>query len=206
MSNSICEVRIKTIFIFTYKASLRTTTTKATKRSKMTDLTVLVSPIPLYPPNNSMFSLGSSQRHHRPIMVTLETTIDETLTRAEADTNPGHDYTQSSQNLVKTIVDPAFLSPPVNTFKARPRHRPTRSWSAPPEGREYSKQNRRREEEEEEQYKFLCSERRASTPPPSRSINFGSTTNLGRVVSGEPVRPPPPLCMFFIPFHSGFTN
>lgn len=161
----------------------------------MTDLTVLVSPIPLYPGNNSMFSLGSQQR---PIMVTLETTIDESLTQAEADSTPGRDK-HGSQDPVRTVVDPAFLSPPVNTFKSRPsrpRHRPTRSQSAPPERRVPQDILQRSHQQDEDQYTFLYPERRAATPPPTRRLIFGSTTRA----TAEPVRPPPPLCTQFSPF------
>jgi hypothetical protein len=160
----------------------------------MTDLTVLVSPIPLYPSNNTLFSRGP-QPQRRPIMVTLETTIDETLTQAEADSTPGRDA-HGSQRAVRTVVDPALLSPPVNTFKSRQnctRHRPTRSQSAPP-GRRVSQETQQQNcQQEEDPYRFLRPERRASTPPPTRGINFSPPT-VGRL-TGEPVRPPPPLCM-----------
>ena len=119
----------------------------------MTDLTVLISPTPLYSPmmRSRPFPFGRSTPNLiTPVMVTLETEREPELTEPpEADTRshlePAQDHVQEPESLPKRrgralsrIVDPNLLSPPVNTFKAagyRPhttRHRPTRSQSAPP--------------------------------------------------------------------------
>ncbi|KAJ7102900.1 hypothetical protein C8R44DRAFT_746871 [Mycena epipterygia] len=100
------------------------------------DLTVLVSPIPLYPRPASPFISVASRRKRSPspIMVTLES---EPLAS-----------TSTSESAARTsgpAMDPGLLSPPINTWKAsqnqnrsrsrtenRTRHRPTRSQSAPP--------------------------------------------------------------------------
>lgn len=157
-------------------------------------MTVLVSPLPLYSANNNgLFSLGSPQRR-LPIMVTLETTIDDSRSQAEADTGAEGVASRSGAPGAATsqALDPALLSPPVNTFKSkpsRPRHRPTRSQSAPPE-RRVSQEDLRKDYQREDIVQGK--ERRATTPPPLlKSVKFGSS--LVRI-SGEPVRPPPPLC------------
>ncbi|KAK7039392.1 hypothetical protein R3P38DRAFT_3390900 [Favolaschia claudopus] len=100
----------------------------------MSDLTVLVSPIPLYPsrPSSPFASLASRRnRSPSPIMVTLESDKPESQSAG-----PSHTHTTHT-------LDPGLLSPPINTWKSRPRsqtrngmdrprHRPTRSQSAPP--------------------------------------------------------------------------
>ncbi|KAJ7689043.1 hypothetical protein B0H17DRAFT_1067566 [Mycena rosella] len=92
----------------------------------MTDLTVLVSPIPLYPSPSLASRRGS--RSPSPIMVTLES--EQLASTSESTARTAGPY-----------IDLALLSPPINTWKARsrsrtetgrPRHRPTRSQSAPP--------------------------------------------------------------------------
>ncbi|KAF8731513.1 hypothetical protein AX14_004762 [Amanita brunnescens Koide BX004] len=83
-----------------------------------------------------------------PTMVTLETEREPEVCESPVADNsePAQEPVQDSESLQpkrrgrasSRIVDPNFLSPPVNTFKAagyRPhakRHRPTRSQSAPP--------------------------------------------------------------------------
>ncbi|KAJ7725168.1 hypothetical protein B0H16DRAFT_283888 [Mycena metata] len=93
----------------------------------MSDLTVLVSPIPLYPGPSSPLA-SRRKRSPSPIMVTLES--DPIPARSE-----------SAARTAGPAMDLALLSPPINTWKARPRgrtesqrprHRPTRSQSAPP--------------------------------------------------------------------------
>ncbi|KAJ7025166.1 hypothetical protein C8F04DRAFT_1400787 [Mycena alexandri] len=93
----------------------------------MSDLTVLVSPIPLYPGPSSPLA-SRRKRSPSPIMVTLES--DPIPARSE-----------SAARTAGPSMDPALLSPPINTWKARSRsrtenqrnrHRPTRSQSAPP--------------------------------------------------------------------------
>ncbi|KAF7361522.1 hypothetical protein MSAN_01185800 [Mycena sanguinolenta] len=95
----------------------------------MSDLTVLVSPIPLYPRPSSPFSSIASRRNRSPspIMVTLESS-PPSMTESQARTDG-------------PSMDPGLLSPPLNTWKSRPRgrtdsqrprHRSTRSQSAPP--------------------------------------------------------------------------
>ncbi|KAF8198283.1 hypothetical protein K438DRAFT_2016358 [Mycena galopus ATCC 62051] len=96
----------------------------------MSDLTVLVSPIPLYPgprPSSPFASIASRRkRSPSPIMVTLESTP------------PSQTESESAARTAGPSLDHALLSPPINTWKARPRsrtetrHRPTRSQSAPP--------------------------------------------------------------------------
>ncbi|KAF4565376.1 hypothetical protein EYR40_002627 [Pleurotus pulmonarius] len=106
----------------------------------MTDLTVLIAPNNLYPVSKSAFAFGLSAGRGRrspgpvprPVMVTLESDIESP---------PGYEDTNSGQPQIAAPVprglpqDTTLLSPPINTFKAprpRPRHRPTRSRSAPP--------------------------------------------------------------------------
>jgi hypothetical protein len=160
----------------------------------MTDLTVLVSPIPLYP-NRNDFSFGRpKQPLSRPIMVTLETEVETHEVEAQEADNDSecHFYPQSraSENI---RIDPGLLSPPVNTWKSRspPRpyryqHRPTRSQSAPPDRRAPM------QEEKEHDVKRNSVESLQDTLPDRRSIPaFRSNSGLG---PGELVRPPPPLC------------
>lgn len=116
----------------------------------MTDLTVLISPTPLYAPMmTSRFPFRRSTSNLiTPTMVTLETEREPEVCESPVADNsePAQEPVQDSESLQpkrrgrasSRIVDPNFLSPPVNTFKAagyRPhakRHRPTRSQSAPP--------------------------------------------------------------------------
>ncbi|KAJ6510727.1 hypothetical protein C8R45DRAFT_1207598 [Mycena sanguinolenta] len=98
----------------------------------MSDFTVLVSPIPLYPRPSSPFTSIASRRNRSPspIMVTLESSPPSEASISE-----------SQARTAGPSEDPALLSPPINTWKSRPRsrtesrrprHRPTRSQSAPP--------------------------------------------------------------------------
>ncbi|KAJ7485044.1 hypothetical protein B0H11DRAFT_2017889 [Mycena galericulata] len=155
----------------------------------MSDLTVLVSPLPLYPGPSSPFSAIASRRNRSPspIMVTLES-------------EPTASTSESAARTAGPSMDPALLSPPINTWKARsrsrsesqrPRHRPTRSRSAPPT-----------------QTTFVIP---ADLPSPAASVDdFNlnvrqplrrSRTSFGysyvtegmTMKGGELVRPPPPL-------------
>ncbi|KAF7328739.1 hypothetical protein MVEN_02502600 [Mycena venus] len=157
----------------------------------MSDLTVLVSPIPLYPGPSSPLA-SRRNRSPSPIMVTLESE------------SPSKSTSESAARTDGPSIDPGLLSPPINTWKARPRsrtenqrprHRPTRSQSAPPT-----------------QTKFVEAADPPSpaasvdnfndhlSPPPRRSIRR-SMTGFGYSYSvegmtmrgGELVRPPPPL-------------
>lgn len=157
----------------------------------MSDLTVLVSPIPLYPRPPSPFSIASRRnRSPSPIMVTLES---ERPSGSESDARTAG-----------PSMDLALLSPPINTWKARnrsstesyrPRHRPTRSQSAPPT-----------------QIAFVNADEQPPPPtsvddisvpvqkPPMRrsATSFGSGYSYSAegmtMRGGELVRPPPPLC------------
>ncbi|KAJ7187041.1 hypothetical protein C8R46DRAFT_1158061 [Mycena filopes] len=93
----------------------------------MSDLTVLVSPIPLYPGPSSPLA-SRRRRSPSPIMVTLES-------------DPIPERSESAARTAGPSVDPALLSPPINTGRSRSRsgsesprgrHRPARSHSAPP--------------------------------------------------------------------------
>ncbi len=167
----------------------------------MTDLTVLISPIPLYP-NKNEFSFGRpKQPLSRPIMVTLETEVEthEAETQEADNDSECHFYPQSRANEIRihprsAVVDPGLLSPPVNTWKSRSptrpsyrfQHRPTRSQSAPPDRRTTI------QEEKEQDVKRNSVEFLQDTLPDRRSIPaFRNNSGLG---PGELVRPPPPLC------------
>ena len=149
----------------------------------MTDLTVLVSPIPIYPESNEFIFGGRSLRPLTPIMVTLESEIDEEADQEEISQFNYEDPPPIPNRRVRTptTVDSNLLSPPVNTWRSRPRHRPSRSQSAPPE--------RRSPPAISQDSSAIATGRalkRSSTPTLlSRSITRG----------GELVRPAPPLCM-----------
>lgn len=165
----------------------------------MTDLTVLVSPIPIHPESNEFIFGRRSLRPLTPIMVTLETEIDEEADQEASKDSPIDDKdfitpptTPRRRIRTPTTVDSNLLSPPVNTWRSRPRHRPSRSQSAPPE--------------------------RGSPPATSqdsyaialgRALKRGSTpTLLSRSITrvGELVRPPPPLCMSCCVVHVYFST
>lgn len=170
----------------------------------MTDLTVLVSPIPIYPESNEFVFGRRSLRPLTPIMVTLETEIDkeadQEASKVESPTNDKDFITPPStpkrRIRTPTTVDNNLLSPPVNTWRSRPRHRPTRSQSAPPERRSppTSSQDVRILE-------FNNLEGDSSAIALGRALKRSSTpTLLSRSITrgGELVRPPPPLCMSFM--------
>lgn len=132
----------------------------------MADLTVLISPTPL-PKTNSF---GRFTRRHdspvsRPIMVTVEM-VDNSSSAPSSPTN--HDFNK------------ALLSPPRNTFKAKPSL-PVRSASAPPQRTSFG---------------FdlggpgdpTTSSR--ALPDRRRFSEFSITNTKG----GELLRPAPPLC------------
>ena len=167
----------------------------------MTDLTVLVSPIPIYPETNE-FTFGRRPvRTLTPIMVTLETEIDkEADQEASKVTSPINDEdfitspTSPKRRIrTPTTVDSNLLSPPVNTWRSRPRHRPTRSQSAPPE--------RRSPPAPPQDVRILEFNNQEGDPSAislGRALKRSSTpTLLNRpiTIGGELVRPPPPLCM-----------
>ena len=148
----------------------------------MTDLTVLVSPIPIYPEQNE-FIFGRSLRPLTPIMVTLESEIDQEADQEEI-SQFNHKVPPTTPNRrvrSPTTVDNNLLSPPVNTWRSRPRHRPSRSQSAPPERRSPPATS-----QDSSAIVLGRALKRSSTPTLlSRSITRG----------GELVRPAPPLCM-----------
>ena len=169
----------------------------------MTDLTVLVSPIPLYPETKE-FTFGRRPVPLTPTMITLETEIDEEADQAASKVqSPIYDADfinppalPKKRIRTPTIVDSNLLSPPTNTWRSRPRHRPTRSQSAPPERRRSSPSPAASQEDQISEFNNPVGDasaialartiKRSSTPTiPSRSVTRG----------GELVRPPPPLCM-----------
>ena len=131
----------------------------------MSDLTVLVSPTPLYPKQHSLgfnFARQSQNDLTRPVMITLENVDTD-------DDGPRSPVEVSN-------LDTAFLSPPRRTFKASKSPPPQRPASAPP-------------------LTVLpaSSEDSFNTPPiadvPRRV--FSPSTPADR---SELSRPPPPLC------------
>ena len=166
----------------------------------MTDLTVLVSPIPIYPETNEFTFGRRSVRPLTPIMVTLETEIDEEADQEAAkDKSPTNDMdfitppTTPKSIRTPTTVDSNLLSPPVNTWRSRPRHRPSRSQSAPPERRSPPAPP-----QDVRILEFNNLEGDSSTIALGRALKRSSTpTLLSRPITrgGELVRPPPPLCM-----------
>lgn len=168
----------------------------------MTDLTVLVSPIPLYPSRNE-FSFGRpKQTLSRPIMVTLETEVDPQDADNDSASGPSYPFPHSraGENARtcprSAVVDPELLSPPVNTWKSRSstrpsyryQHRPTRSQSAPPD--------RRSIKEEQEELKRNSGDFLQDIVPDRRStLAYRNNPGLG---PGELLRPPPPLCTFLL--------
>jgi len=177
----------------------------------MTDLTVLVSPLPLYPDTRDFTFGRRSPRLARPIMVTLETEIDE---MAAADENAARkDALVHSQTLELTetpassprrsrsprVHDNDLLSPPVNTWKSRPRprHRPTRSQSAPPERRALQVDQQESELLTRDQISLNLAPR-----APTRSFtSFTASRPVSSTRGGELVRPPPPLRMSSTKYH-----
>lgn len=171
----------------------------------MTDLTVLVSPIPLYPETKDFtFGRRSSVRPLTPIMVTLETEVDEeapssapaSASKAKSPVND-MDFIDpptlpQRRTRTPTIVDSNLLSPPANTWRSRPRHRPTRSQSAPPERRAPPAAS-----QEDRLLEFNNLEEGSSALALGRALKRSSTPTLSRPLTrgGELVRPPPPLCM-----------
>ena len=167
----------------------------------MTDLTVLVSPIPIHPETNE-FTFGRRPfRPLTPIMVTLETEIDEEADQeASKVQSPINDVdfitpptSPKGRIRTPTTVDSNLLSPPVNTWRSRPRHRPTRSQSAPPERRSPPAPS-----QDVRILEFNNLEGDSSAISLGRALKRSSTpTLLSRPITrgGELVRPPPPLCM-----------
>ena len=169
----------------------------------MTDLTVLLSPMPIYPETNE-FTFGRRPvRTLTPIMVTLETEIDEEADQeASMAKSPTNDMdfitpptTPKRHITTPTTVDSNLLSPPVNTWRSRPRHRPSRSQSAPPERRSPPAPS-----QDVRILEFNNLEGDSSPIALGRALKRSSTpTLLNRPITrgGELVRPPPPLCMSY---------
>ncbi|KIM43972.1 hypothetical protein M413DRAFT_372330 [Hebeloma cylindrosporum] len=167
----------------------------------MTDLTVLVSPLPLYPETRDFtFGRRTSRPLSKPIMVTLETEIDEAeeadqrkpqILPPPVDTDFISPTSPPRRSRTPRVVDSNLLSPPVNTWKSRPRHRPTRSQSAPPERRIAAPEVN--EDEREPESATFNHEALGFVPrSPTRSF---AAFKLDRQTTrgGELVRPPPPL-------------
>lgn len=178
----------------------------------MTDLTVLVSPMPLYPSMKQGFVFGrrTPRPASRPIMVTLESEVDpeepEVADDASQSSNQPHlaSPPSSPRRSRSPRFDSSLLSPPVNTWKSkpRPRHRPTRSQSAPPE-----------------RSVFQAPEGDAEPVPdvpldltPVTYVRGASKRSLTAFPSGpstqggELIRPPPPLREFFVVLHLGYSH
>ncbi|KAF8811352.1 hypothetical protein BYT27DRAFT_7089630 [Phlegmacium glaucopus] len=164
----------------------------------MTDLTVLVSPIPLYPETKDFTFGRRSSRPLTPIMVTLESEIDEEASASASKAkSPVNDMDfinppalPQRRTRSPTIVDSNLLSPPTNTWRSRPRHRPTRSQSAPPERRPLPAAS-----QEDRPPEFSNLEGDSSPFVLGRALKRSSTPTLSRPITrgGELVRPPPPL-------------
>jgi hypothetical protein len=191
-------------------AALLSTTT-------MTDLTVLVSPMPLYPETRD-FTFGrrpKTPQGRPPIMVTLETEIeqgaDDQRQRTPVASPIETDFTQPAsrprRSRTPQVVDHGLLSPPVNTWKSRPRHRPTRSHSAPPERRSPSPVASAEEEEKEQKEARIFNQEALGFKKrnPNRSFTAFNAVDRPSTRGGELVKPPPPLrkfCRFFLLFVS----
>ncbi|CAA7264473.1 unnamed protein product [Cyclocybe aegerita] len=90
------------------------------------------------------------------------------------------------------VVDRSLLSPPVNTWKSRPRHRPTRSQSAPPERRTPLITL----DEEPPKFPLPDDDNQPLATIPriqKRSCTSFTSATKGSTRGGELVRPPPPL-------------
>ncbi|TFK38553.1 hypothetical protein BDQ12DRAFT_723390 [Crucibulum laeve] len=163
----------------------------------MTDLTVLVSPTPLYP-STAGFTFGRSPPRpvSRPIMVTLESEshVEENEGEAQLESSPTPQPPPRKSRSPRHM-DSSLLSPPINTWKSpqersQTRHRPTRSQSAPPERRvvvdEAEFQEKTKSWKDAEALTgFLEINRRS----PKRSLTSFAASTRG----GELVPPPPPL-------------
>ncbi len=185
----------------------------------MTDLTVLVSPIPLYPAPRAPLPFGrrTPRPASRPIMVTLESEIDPAEAAADRPHTPTPtadsegDFIDPPAERIRRarsprVVEPHLLSPPVNTWKSRPRHRPTRSQSAPPERRSpepapVSEEGQPQPEEERERnpYSFDTERLGFARRNPNRSFTAFARADRHAPTTrgGELVRPPPPLRVSF---------
>ncbi|KAF9235712.1 hypothetical protein BU15DRAFT_51051 [Melanogaster broomeanus] len=135
----------------------------------MSDLTVLVSPTPIYPPQHSL-GFNFARRSQNDLTTSRPAPVMVTLESVDPDDAP------SSPVAVRTLND-ALLSPPRNTFKATssPRQVPRRPSSAPPIRSPSS-----------------VSDSQSVAPPrvnASRRL-FSSFTSTNR---SELSRPPPPL-------------
>ena len=177
-----------------------------TPSSAMTDLTVLISPTPYLPAARGLFSKKSA--FTTPIMVTLERE-QELSESPDGSRSPTPEFDASGQYATRDppvresrarrsreprVKDHGLLSPPVNTWKApRPRHRPQRSQSAPPERRSppvqaieglEGRKSPERQQVHPQDFAIRPRMRTATTYP------SGMITSRG----GELARPPPPLC------------
>ena len=163
----------------------------------MTDLTVLISPLPLYPPTTQGFSFG--RRNPRPasrIMVTLESEIDPASSEEADGGHPSQSRRSTSiprRRSRSPRFDSSLLSPPPHNRAPRPRHRPTRSRSAPPGGRKRESVPDTAEKSEEKVSSEVTVHVPFVQPAKKHIVAFpsGPTTQ-----GGELIRPPPPLREF----------
>jgi len=157
----------------------------------MTDLTVLISPLPLYPSMNQGFRFG--RRSPKPasrIMVTLESEVDPGSSEEADGAQSRHSTPRRSWS---PRFDSSLLSPPPHNRTPRRRHRPTRSRSAPPEGGKRERVPETAETPEEEVSSVVVHVPFVQ-PAKKHIVAFpsGPTTQ-----GGELIRPPPPLREFF---------
>ncbi|KAF8057544.1 hypothetical protein FPV67DRAFT_1430264 [Lyophyllum atratum] len=166
----------------------------------MTDLTVLISPMPLYPLMKPGFTFGrrNSRPTPRPIMVTLETEKepeelegDDTKPSADQSTEPSPPSPPRRSRTPR--FDAALLSPPPNTWKSRPRprHRPTRSQSAPPERKLIPGESGEQGERPGSGVPFELAPLDFARSTPMRSVT--ALASISSTRGGELIRPPPPL-------------
>lgn len=132
----------------------------------MSDLTVLVSPTPIYPRQNftSGFNFARQSQNDltRPVMVILESV------------DPDEDGPRSPVEV--SSLNAALLSPPRRTYRASRSPPPQRPASAPP-------------------LTLLPTSTESHNTPPLADVPrriFSSSTPTDR---SELSRPPPPLCM-----------
>lgn len=156
----------------------------------MTDLTVLVSPVPLYPAMKKGFTFGRRSPVSHPVMVTLETEIEPE--ESEADKN------DSASSPTFRVIDSGLLSPPRNTWtsrRPRPRHRPTRSQSAPPERTNFTEfQENADQHPDVPSYLGIDLLHPDTAPLPQQSSLPPAPSPLTPTTrGGELLRPPPPL-------------
>ena len=161
----------------------------------MADLTVLIAPQPL--PRTTTFSRFTRRAPSpvsRPIMVTLQLAADEPSSSSSTGSSS---LPSSPTQKTSALPDSSLLSPPRNTFKARPRPHlprshthpgppaeiPVRPASAPPTETEFRRVPDFTPQTELEIYRNI-----------KRRTGSLSTFAASNTHNGELVRPAPPLC------------